>query len=105
MPSLMSASASSPSPSSREYGLLSGSLSTELMELEGFDPGPPRPRPELDPRPLPPRREPLSSPPMPLGRWSRSFTSSDSDALDSSEFVPYPEYWVLEVLRPLPRPP
>lgn len=58
------------------------------MELEGFDPGPPRPRPELEPRPLAPLREPLSSLPMPRGRWSRSLTSSDSEALESSEFVP-----------------
>ena len=58
------------------------------MEFEGLDPGPPRPRPELEPRPLPPLLEPLSSPPNPRGRWSRSLTSSDSEALDSSEFVP-----------------
>lgn len=58
------------------------------MELDGLDAGPPRPRPELEPLPLPPRREPLSSAPMPRGRWSRSVTSSDSEALDSSEFVP-----------------
>lgn len=60
----------------------------ELIEFEGLDPGPPRPRPELDPRPLPPRRDPLSSLPIPRGLWSRSVRSSGSEALDSSEFVP-----------------
>lgn len=60
----------------------------ELIEFEGLDPGPPRPRPELAPRPLPPRREPLSSLPKPRGLWSRSEMSSGSEALDSSEFVP-----------------
>ncbi|TNN46325.1 hypothetical protein EYF80_043474 [Liparis tanakae] len=96
-PSLLSASASSPSPSSREYGGLKVKpccrtdhrLSLpELMELAGLAAGPPRPRPEVAPRPLPPRRAPRSSPPMPRGRCSRSPTSSDSDGLDSSEFVP-----------------
>lgn len=60
----------------------------ELMELEVLDPGPPRPRPELEPRPLLPLREPLSSPPVPRGRCSLSFTSSGSEVLDNSECVP-----------------
>lgn len=59
----------------------------ELIELEGLDPGPPRPRPVLAPRPLLPLRAPLSSPLVPRGRCSRSFASSGSEVLDSSEFV------------------
>lgn len=59
----------------------------ELIELEGLDPGPPRPRPVLAPRPLLPLRAPLSSPLVPRGRCSRSFASSGSEVLDSSEFA------------------
>lgn len=53
-------------------------------------PGAPRPRtpPAGPPRPRAPRREPLSSPPVPRGLVSRSLTSSDSEALDNSELVP-----------------
>lgn len=62
-------------------------LLPELIELEGLEPGPPRPRPVLAPRPLLPLRAPLSSPLVPRGRSSRSLPSSGSDVLDSSEFV------------------